>query len=50
MVVVCLFVGRDGKVDLVIQAHEHDMEATYPLYHNITVQRDFTSPKGTCKP
>jgi hypothetical protein len=35
-----------GSVDLVLTAHEHNMEATYPVYQGNVTQTNFNSPKG----
>jgi hypothetical protein len=35
-----------NRVDLVINAHEHNMELSYPLFNGTAVADNFVSPKG----
>merc|ERR1711871_612699 len=38
--------GYQKKVDLVIQAHEHDYERTYPVYRSKTERTNYSNPQA----
>ncbi len=38
---------KSNGVDLVINAHEHNMEATYPVFNGTVTSTDYKQPAGT---